>query len=329
MKQVIISLVLCCATFGRADEALLPADYESKTAENKFDLLMDHVKATEGTAGNFPNPVGYFQFIVQDDLAPTCDEYSDLIPYNHEKRIHSVGPVAAMELTSTGDHPYTGLFQTGTPHALVRLSVATKPLFGRTIPGLAVKFLRDGMPSANFVAMYSLDGQPGGNFFENSFTNQVNSTTSIAKRLIFNKFADVSDPAEAVGLSDIAAYNVDGTKVKAPVFPAEIILMPNEDLKERFAGAPATQEDLDAQFQSVPVNTALYTVHARATPTASETQHIGTMRITSTLMSTSFGDDNLFFRHQRLDEDLELRPEWKKTRRGLRKGCPLGMDKFD
>ncbi len=60
---------------------------------------------------------------------------------------------------------YTGIFE-GASYGLLRLSSALRPdttkkenakgaNFG---PGMALKFLRDGVHSANLVAMYSVEG---------------------------------------------------------------------------------------------------------------------------------------------------------------------------
>lgn len=324
-KLSICTLILLSTLCNAVVE--LPADYESKTAEAKLDMLFDEIKATEGTRGNYPSPFGYVRFVLQDDLSPTCDHFSDIIPYKHEKRIHSVGPVAKMVFESNGEHPYTGLFQ-GASHGLIRLSMAQKPSRWRgTAPGMGAKLFRNGMPSANFVAMFSLDGQDGGNFFENNFSNHVNVTSSPILSVLANKFAEVSAPAEFVGLSDIAAYTEEGVEVDEPVFPFELVLLPNRELQTQFADSPSTEEGFE-EILAIPVGTKLYDVYARATPAAPKTI-IGMIKITSELMYSSFGDENLFFRHQRFDDDLALRPEWKGNlgRRGLlRKRCPLGLD---
>jgi len=71
---------------------------------------------------------------------------------------------------------------------LIRLSVAKKPdpqefltkaLIGRIpvkeeafnnfVPGFALKFLRDKIPSGNLVAMYSVNGVETWNFFDKDF----------------------------------------------------------------------------------------------------------------------------------------------------------------
>lgn len=75
------------------------------------------------------------------------------------KLIHSVGTVAKVEWKSVGDHEYTGIFR-GATQGYIRLSSAKEPTpdVAYLAPGMGVKFLRDGIDSANFVAMYSVDG---------------------------------------------------------------------------------------------------------------------------------------------------------------------------
>ena len=56
---------------------------------------------------------------------------------------------------------YTGLFKTGSKFGLIRASLAAKPPQKKgdstTVPGVAVKFFREGLyTSVNFMAMFSL-----------------------------------------------------------------------------------------------------------------------------------------------------------------------------
>ena len=76
------------------------------------------------------------------------------------KSIHSVGVVQEVKLVSSGNHPFTGIFK-GADYGFIRHSVA-RPYFKAKkdlAPGFALKFLRDGVDSANVVAVHSLDGQ--------------------------------------------------------------------------------------------------------------------------------------------------------------------------
>jgi hypothetical protein len=92
------------------------------------------------------------------------------------KYIHSVGVVGKVKFESSGKHPFTGVWE-GAQHGLVRLSSATEPSSSLT-PGLALKFLRDGVDSADLVAMYGINGTPGDwNFFEKDFSNHIGAAT--------------------------------------------------------------------------------------------------------------------------------------------------------
>ena len=75
------------------------------------------------------------------------------------KTIHGKGVVGQINWKSFGNHPYTGMFK-GADAGYVRLSVAAPVDFisPNLKPGMGVKLLRDKMDSANFVAMYSVDG---------------------------------------------------------------------------------------------------------------------------------------------------------------------------
>jgi hypothetical protein len=95
------------------------------------------------------------------------------------KLIHSQGVVAKVKLDVTnGDSPFTGLFKSGADYGLIRLSLAGKASTTHMTPGFGLKFLRDGIDSANLVAMYRLAGQDNLNFFANDFSNHIPGETS-------------------------------------------------------------------------------------------------------------------------------------------------------
>ena len=56
-------------------------------------------------------------------------------------------------------------------------------------PGMGVKLLRDWHDSANFVCMYSVDGQSSLNFFENDFVNHIPDVHSLALKPLEARFA--------------------------------------------------------------------------------------------------------------------------------------------
>ena len=85
------------------------------------------------------------------------------------KSIHAKGNVAKFKWVDQGGHKYTGMFKGGTDYGIVRFSVAapaiTASIAPKLLPGMGVKLLRDHHDSANFVAMYSVDGQTSLNYF--------------------------------------------------------------------------------------------------------------------------------------------------------------------
>merc|ERR1711871_530430 len=106
-------------------------------------------------------------------------EVTDQMPEGRFKLIHSVGGAASVKFDFVSN-PYTGLFQKATL-GLVRFASAKEPkegagvgaLDGGFTPGIGVKFLRDGKPSANIVFLHKLTPQDSWNFFANTQSNHL------------------------------------------------------------------------------------------------------------------------------------------------------------
>jgi len=62
---------------------------------------------------------------------------------------------------------------------MIRISMASKPdpKIKNTIPGMGLKFFRDGIDSASMVAMYGVEGQDTWNIFANDWTNHIPDST--------------------------------------------------------------------------------------------------------------------------------------------------------
>jgi hypothetical protein len=89
--------------------------------------------------------------------------------------------VGKVEWIDLGNHSYTGIFK-GADTGYVRISSAA-PVDTKTPnmkPGMGVKFLRDGVDSANFVAMFGVDGQETLNIFANDWTTHIPNPQSAA-----------------------------------------------------------------------------------------------------------------------------------------------------
>jgi hypothetical protein len=58
---------------------------------------------------------------------------------------------------------------------------------------MGLKFLRDGIDSADLVAMFGLNGTPGDwNFFEKDFSNHIGPGTGVSIELLKTKFSSAT-----------------------------------------------------------------------------------------------------------------------------------------
>jgi len=169
--------------------------------------------------------------------------------------------------------------------------------------------LRDGAPSADIQAMYALDGQKSWNFFKNDFSNHVGATESFALKLLSLKFSYATSYIQTIGLSDLAVFDCEGQRSFTPNYPFQLIFKPNEELRSKFPDDYET--DYLDQLKSVTVGTEIYDVYALDQP-ESQPKKIGTLKTTSKMVSSHWGDESLFFRHNYMDIDLKANPSWEK-----------------
>ena len=64
------------------------------------------------------------------------------------------------------------------------------------------------------------------------------------------------------------------------------------------------------QFTDLPVGTVLYQLRGYKSPKDTEGVVLGAVVTTDNCVTSQYGDTKLFFQHQYLDEDKELKPEW-------------------
>jgi hypothetical protein len=120
--------------------------------------------------------------------------YRSLVRGYRKKLIHSVGVVGKVKFIAN-QYQYDGLFN-GADKGLIRFSSAVKPVEnGQPIaPGMGLKFLRDGVDSANLVAMYSVDGQPDNwNVFAYDWHNSIPAPVGDAPKVLAAKFKSITD----------------------------------------------------------------------------------------------------------------------------------------
>ena len=162
------------------------------------------------------------------DMNLTYDTISDSMPVGRVKMTHPVGTHTKIEFIAHKDSPYTGIFR-GAEHGIMRISetVKTVPHKAKTVPGHGVKFYRDGMSSANWVAMFSLDGQKSYNFFKNRWTTVVREPNNeCARETIGKNLATVTDHIGGTSVMEVAEFDQYGLKEKYPHWPYQVDVEP-------------------------------------------------------------------------------------------------------
>jgi len=124
-----------------------------------------------------------------------------------------------------------------------------------------------------------------------------------------------------VGLSDFAEYDEAGNQSKNPKFPFSLRFQPDKSVSTLFPkdlpnGGYMSFVD---QLKSVPGDSTLYNVYAMDQPKelGGKESHIGDLVMEGILTSSVFGDEKLFFRHQKMDDDVKLQPSWGKYLKGF------------
>lgn len=286
--------------------------YEQQDAEFKLNTWWEFIKEKEGTRGPRNRIEGVSMFA--EDLNPAMDFERDYRPWRHGKSIHAVGAVAKVVFNNIQDHNYTGFFQQGSQHGLIRLGGAT-PFESEDllVPGLGLKLFRDGVPSANFVCLGETMSQESLNFFEAYQSNHISPPENSAFQAIVIKFGTASKPSSMVGVTDLA--QIDSTGIPIPIeeviSPFRLILEPNPLLTEDFSGLVSIDEVYE-KMEAIPSGTLLYQVYGMKDPTSAFPGIlIGDITTSSEMIYSQNSDQYLHFKHQRMSEDLDYDESWR------------------
>jgi len=163
--------------------------------------------------------------------------------------------------------------------------------------------------------MFSVDGQPGDwNIFANEFKNWISFPSSTATKVLGHKFSEATDLIQTVGLSDWGQVDQAGNAVDNAKFPFQMRFVPHASVSSMFpkemhgTGPMAYMDDLVA----IPSNSDIYEVYGFDGPPqqGGVEHHIGTLELDGSFVTSKFGDEDLFFRHQFMDDDLKAMPDW-------------------
>ena len=250
--------------------------------------------------------------VLIEDMAPTFDTPGDDMPCKWDgcrnKDIHSIGVISKVKF-QTFPSPFSGIFK-GADYGLVRHSTAapynTK---GTNIkPGLGLKLLRDGVDSGNMVSSPGVDGQDDWNFFANDWSNHISQSKSKALIPLEIIFTTATDFVQAVGLSDMATYDKTGAKTDPAIFPFSLRFEPTT----QFNWSSTFTEDPLEQLMKMPSGSEIWKIYGLDAPKELGGQEhlVGSLVTTSETVKSFYGDDMLLIRHQRVEDDIKLKPEW-------------------
>jgi hypothetical protein len=319
--------------------------FQSRPASFKMEAIWGNVVDSLPVSQEemtYEHDVKYIQAIGHPTVCPffnqsfdaTADEFGP--NSTRQKVVHRVGVVAKVAYESVGNHPYTGVFKSGSgkTDAIIRTGFG-----GTSDPGApqnrsnsqAIKIFRNGRESANLLLMTDFIGHSNWNYFEAVESTHVIDLPQGVKDLIKN-FQESSPYASRVGTYQVAKYDADGVESKNPKFPYRLFFTPNQKFAKLF---PRTKEEMEKSglcdngfsrdpfgvqcymslpgWKQIPVGSVIMNVVAQEEPTdtADKFQIIGKIILKSQYSQNLYGDAKLFFRHNRMEDDEELRPEWR------------------
>lgn len=291
--------------------ASYPAHYETLTACEKQEILWMNVTGTAHAQLPDLSEFGLKEAVAmrRQGVRPKAYYHSDFAPIGWVKHLHRRGSVAKVRIVPK-DHPYTGLFR-GAECALLRLSLTYKVTKRRAVaPGLALKILRDKVPSANIAALVSLDGQQKDfNFFANPMSNIVPMGTDLGQKLVHWIFKDVTRYPEELLANDFAKVDALGVVIPEARAPRQLVFVPGDSL-----AFSSEEHDVRNDFATIPAGTIVYKVYAVSerhsnfnyanyrlqmlTDFMSDAVYVADIVTTSAFVASSFGDEGMFFRHE-------------------------------
>ncbi|HBD96306.1 MAG: hypothetical protein A2015_15395 [Spirochaetes bacterium GWF1_31_7] len=279
----------------------LPVDYQSKTALEKQNLLWRQIESSEYTSlpTKGVSPFDIFKLFQVKYLTPTITHQSDEMPLNRKRLIHSYGSVAKIQYTpSAGSAQYTGLFKS-VLHGIIRASVVQyNP--DNLQPGIALKFLIDGKPSLNTVALHTIDGQGKNyNYFAYPLSNIIpppKSSLMMSILNVFTKAAQVFNPdgsALKVSLKPFAEINADGSIESNPIGPEQIFFYPATGTAED----SNDNRDFRLKLNELSEGSKLFDVFVKPADETTGLILIGEINLESRFIASKYGDEKIFFQH--------------------------------
>lgn len=310
-----------------------PEGYGDRTAAEKASWLWDTLIGTTAHAPTAlpplrlpfqARPIAEIGVVARrPELDKALSRVSDVMEPGRPKVIHAHGAVAMIELETAADSPFTGLLgppPVGGAIGLIRLSLVAKVVGKAAVtPGLGLKLLIDGAPSADLLAMNHVVGQ-GRDFdlFSNTMTNDLTEEHSELRppqRLMGVLFRRVSAQPRRLVVTHLSDRRRDGTSVVEPRAPRRLVFHPTDEARAAFVGQAGV--DFRRVLGGIEAGTPLFDVEGLTGPTPtpgrkgrvppSPGSAVGRIRATTSFVSSD-GGDRLFFRHVQDPADTKVSP---------------------
>lgn len=318
MNKTLLKIVFLTLLFAKGGLAHteLGANYQDLSGCQKQEILWDQIKKTEHRELPAIAKFGAIELAKMGLQSMKTKVYrnEDTSPHKWEKYLHKRGAVAKVRIVPAEDSKYTGVLL-GTECALLRMSITYRPTKKRNFaPGLALKFLKDGRPSANISALYRLEGQGKDyNIFANPLSNIVPIGDDIGLKLVHRIFSRVTNYPEELLLNHLAKEDQRGEKVESFTAPRQIFFVPQ--MPSKFSSKP---HDFRSDLLSLSKGETLYKVYAAPqrleqfnyanyssedikrflSESIDNNDLVGEIVLDSTFVASEFGDQGLFFRHE-------------------------------
>jgi hypothetical protein len=291
----------------------MPAEYESWSAATKA----DHLWVNGALRTQYKTTMPALKKVdtgglISSILWKKVQNRTDVAPAGYTKPIHPYGAMAKVKFVPV-TNSYTGLFQ-GADSGLLRLSVTENPAEGAFQAGLAWKVFVNGKPSENISALYTLAGQgQNHNFFANELSSYVSTDINNAASTIL--FSAVTAKPTMLMMNDMAEVTQAGVSVGVPKAPTQIYFVPRPEVKTKFAtaahdfrydlvtlGAGSPVYDVYATSMEIKTSVIPSTHQTYAAQRRASATKVGTLELTSPMIVSAFGDQGVFFKHQRYED---------------------------
>jgi len=292
------------------------SEFEKQPVQDKTTQIWDRITDPSVVGKSGPNNGKFdtLKTILTESMITSFDDHMEIMPVGRKKVIHAQGVLCPFEL-KIAESGYSGLLAPGTVSGIVRMGSAAS-LDIDFFPGMGIKFLRSSVHSANFVALRATGKGGTLGFFDSKFSNHVAPDAALTA---LQKFQQASGCISMVGLSDVCTYDQDGQKAAEPEFPFEIIFEPTADAKATNVPKKRTNDELLKDLSEIAAGTELFEVSTYASPADKLNgvkKQLGTVTTSAQCHQSIFGDTQLYFRHQRMEEDFAQKPDWIKDMTG-------------